>query len=373
MRVLVLGAGFGGLELTARLTEQLGDVIDITLIDQSEGFAFGFSKLDVMFGHADADAVLSRYADLTKPGVRFVRTTIRAIDPARRRVSTDAGDFDADVLVVALGADLDTTATPGLIETGYEFYTRAGATAAREQLETFPGGRVIVGAASLPIKCPPAPSEAALLVHDLLVQRGVRETSDITLVMPVARPVPPSPHASEQLLAAFADRGITWVPETSVQSLDIGRRVAALSDGRELPFDLYLGVPKHVAPPVVVEAGLTENGWIPVDLRTLATRYDDVYAIGDVTSIGTPKAGAFAEGQGAYVADGIVARHRGESPQRDYEGTGFCYLRFGDLGLAEVHVTVTSEGTVGRLVGPSPELLATRTAYGAERIRRWFS
>lgn len=373
MRVLVLGAGFGGLELTARLIDQLGGDVEVTLIDQAEGFAFGFSKLDVMFGHAEADAVLTRYADLTKPGVRFAQTTIHAIDPARRRVSTDAGDFDADILVVALGADLDPAGTPGLVEAGYEFYTRAGAVAAGEQLESFSGGRVIVGAASLPLKCPPAPSEAALLIHELLVQRGVRETSDITLIMPVARPVPPSPEASERLLGAFADRGITWVPETSVQSLDIGRRVAALSDGRELPFDLYLGVPKHVAPPVVVEAGLTANGWIPVDPKTLATTFDDVYAIGDVTSVGTPKAGAFAEGQGAYVADVIVARHRGESPQRDYEGTGFCYLRFGDLSLAEVHVTVTSEGTVGRLVGPSPELLATRTAYGAERIRRWFS
>jgi sulfide:quinone oxidoreductase len=373
MRVLVLGAGFGGLELTARLTDQLGDDVKVTLIDQAEGFAFGFSKLDVMFGHAESDAVVTRYADLTKPGVQFVQTTIRAIDPQARRVSTDAGDFAADILVVALGADLDPAATPGLAEAGYEFYTRAGAVAAREQLADFPGGRVIVGAASLPIKCPPAPSEAALLAHDLLVRRSLREKSEITLVMPVARPVPPSPEASEQLLAAFADRGITWVPETSVQSLDAHRRVARLSNDRELPFDLYLGVPKHVAPQVVVDAGLTENGWIPVDAQTLATRYDDVYAIGDVTSVGTPKAGAFAEGQGVYVADAIVARLRGEPLQRDYEGTGFCYLRFGDLGLAEVHVTVTAEGTAGRLIGPSPELLATRTAYGAERITRWFS
>jgi sulfide:quinone oxidoreductase len=194
----------------------------------------------------------------------------------------------------------------------------------------------------------------------------------VTLVMPVGRPVPPSAEASEHLLRAFTERGITWVPETSVKLLDTDRRVAVLSDDRELPFDLYLGVPKHVAPSVVVEAGLTENGWIPVDPLTLQTSFPGVYAIGDVTSAGTPKAGAFAEGQGAHVANAIIARHRGESPAADYEGVGFCYLRFGDLGLAEVHVTVTPDGTVGRLNGPSPELLATRTAYGAERIDRWF-
>ncbi len=194
----------------------------------------------------------------------------------------------------------------------------------------------------------------------------------MTLVLPVGRPVPPSPEASATLLAAFAERGISWIPETSVTSLDAVRRVVGLSDGRELPFDLYLGVPKHCAPPVVVEAGLTENGWIPVDRQTLQTRFPDVYAIGDVTSVGTPKAGAFAEGQGAAVADAIIARHRGNAEHDDYVGTGFCYLRFGDLGLAEVHVSVTSDGTVGHLNGPSPELLATRTDYTDERIRRWF-
>jgi len=115
MRVLVLGAGFGGLELTARLAEELGDQVDVVLIDQAEGFVFGFSKLDVMFGRTVADAVRHPYRDVVKPGVRFVQATALAIDPEARAVDTDAGRFDADVLVVALGADLDPAATPGLV------------------------------------------------------------------------------------------------------------------------------------------------------------------------------------------------------------------------------------------------------------------
>ena len=123
MRVLVLGAGFGGLELTTRLSDELGDAVEVTLIDKAEGFAFGFSRLDVMFSRLVADAVVHPYRHLVKPGVRFVQTTIRSIDPGQRRVETDAGSFDADVMVVALGADLDPTATPGLVEGGYEFYS----------------------------------------------------------------------------------------------------------------------------------------------------------------------------------------------------------------------------------------------------------
>jgi sulfide:quinone oxidoreductase len=121
MRVLVLGAGFGGLELTTLLADGLGEQAEIVLIDRADGFVFGFSKLDVMFGRATADAVVHPYADLVKPGVRFVQATVQSIHPQERRVETDAGPFDADVLVVALGADLHPEATPGLLEGGHEF------------------------------------------------------------------------------------------------------------------------------------------------------------------------------------------------------------------------------------------------------------
>ena len=102
------------------------------LIDQADGFVFGFSKLDVMFGRTDAAAVHHPYRDLVKPGVRFVQTTIRSIDPVARSVRTDAGDFESDLLVVALGADLDPGATPGLVEARHEFYTVPGAFAQRD-------------------------------------------------------------------------------------------------------------------------------------------------------------------------------------------------------------------------------------------------
>ena len=186
MRVVVLGAGFGGLELTTRLSTEFGDAIDVVLIDQSDGFIFGFSKLDVMFGRALPSAVVHPYRDFVKPGVRFVQTPVLSIDPVTRRVETEAGVFDTDILVVALGADLDPAATPGLVEGGHEFYTVPGAFAVRDVLERFSGGRVIVAVTSTPFKCPPAPSETALLIDDYLTARGLRERSQISLIMPMA-------------------------------------------------------------------------------------------------------------------------------------------------------------------------------------------
>ncbi len=373
MRVVVLGAGFGGLELTTRLSDQFGSDIDVVLIDRSDGFVFGFSKLDVMFGKALATTVHHPYRDLVKPGVRFVQSTVRSIDPVGKRVETDAGAFDADILVVALGADLHPTATPGLVEGGHEFYTVAGAFALRDVLSSFAGGRVIVGVTSTPFKCPPAPSETALLMHDHLTARGVRDTSSIALVMPMGVPIPPSPAASKALLVAFAERGIEWHPDRLVRGLDPQRKVALLSDDSEMPYDLFLGIPVHRAPDVVVASGLTVDGWIPVNSLTLETSFPGVYAVGDVTSVGTPKAGVFAEGQAAVVADEIGAIIRGDAPSATYDGHGMCYLEFGEHQVARVDVTFLSgQSPFGDMEGPSELLAADKIEFGSSRIQRWF-
>jgi sulfide:quinone oxidoreductase len=373
MRIVVLGAGFGGLELTTLLSDEFGTELDLTLIDKSEGFVFGFSKLDVMFGRTTPDTVLHRYADIVKPGVRFVSAEIQSIDPSTKRVGTDAGEFDADVLVVALGADLHPEATPGLIEGGNEFYTVAGAFALRDVLAAFDGGEVIVGVTSTPFKCPPAPSETTLLVHDLLSRRGLLDRSQVSLVMPLGTPIPPSPDASAVLLETFAERGINWCPGRLIRGLDPTRRVALLSDGSEMPYDLFLGVPVHRAPDVVVASGLTVDGWVAVNPQTLETPFPGVYAVGDVTSAGTPKAGVFSEGQAIVVAARIAAELRGEVCDVAYDGHGICYLEFGDDAVAKVDVTFRpGAAPVGTMEGPSLEIVADKTHFAASRVQRWF-
>ena len=315
-RVVVLGAGFGGLELATVLSEALGDGVDVTLIDRGDAFVFGYSKLDVMFGRTTLDAVRLPYRELAKPGVRFVQETVVAIDPEARIVTTDGGVYEADFLVVALGADYDLAATPGLAEEGTSSTPSRARCELAGLLPSFSEGRAIVGVCGAPFKCPPAPSEAALLLDDYLVARGVRGACEISIVIPFSTPVPPSPETSAALVAAFAERGIEFVAGRRVASLDAARRVAVLDDGAELPYDLFLGVPKHRAPDVVIASGMAEDGYVPVDSRTLATRFPGVYAVGDVATVGVPKAGVFAEGAARVVAASLLAEIRGgESPR----------------------------------------------------------
>ena len=374
-RVVILGAGFGGLELTTILSDAFGDAMDIVLVDKSESFFFGFSKLDVMFGRRMPSDVRHPYAGIAKRGVRFVQSTVRSIDPVARRVVTDSGTLDADILVVALGADIDPAATPGLREGGNEFYTMPGAFALRDVLPRFERGPIIIGIAGEMFKCPPAPSETALLLHDYLVSRGRREAAEIAVVMPKTTPVPPSPETSQALLATFAERGITFVKERSVKAIDPGRKTAVLNDGTDMPFALFLGIPVHRVPSVVVESGLaaSPNDWVPVDKQTLATRFPGVYAIGDVSGVGTPKAGVFAEGAARVVAAAIVAQLRGGPAPEPYKGQGSCYVEFGGDTVARVDVDFLSgPKPTGKFQPPSIELGREKAEFGSSRVERWF-
>jgi sulfide:quinone oxidoreductase len=372
--VLVLGAGFGGLELATVLSDELGEDAGVTLIDSNDAFVFGYSKLDVMFGRTAPDAVKLRYADFAKPGVRFLAQRVTAIDPKARRVTTDQGVHEGDALVVALGADYDFAATPGLRGGVDEFYSVRGAESLRDVVRSFSAGRAVVGVCGAPFKCPPAPSEAALLLHDLLVERGVRDACEISLVMPFSKPIPPSPDASEALLEAFSERGIEFVPGKRVASLDHDRGAAGCDDGSEEPFDLFLGVPKHCAPDVVQQSGMAVDGYIPVDGRTLATAYPGVYAVGDVATVGVPKAGVFSERQARVVAGSLLEQRKGGEPPAPYDGRGSCYIEFGAGRVGRVDVDFFSgPSPVGSLSEPSAELVAEKTEFGSSRRARWFA
>ena len=373
LRVLVLGAGFGGLELSTILSEELGDQLDLTLIDQNDSFYFGYSKFDVMFGQETSDAIRIYYRNIVKPGIRFKQEIITSIEPVTKKVKTNLNTYEADVLVIALGADYDLAATPGLTEGGNEFYSLPGAERLREILPKFSKGRVIVGVTSAPFKCPPAPSEAALLMHDYLLRRGIRRDCEISLVMPFGLPIPPSPATSKALLEEFAERSIHFIPKKLVRSIDAARHVAVLDDNTEMPFELFLGIPKHRVPMVVEQSGMTVNGWIPVDKTNLRTQFPNVYAIGDVNSVGTPKAGVFAEGAAKVAAKSIIATFKnGEQPDA-YKGNGICYIEFGEGRVGKVDVDFFSGPTpFGSYTEASLELVADKKYFGSSRKSRWF-
>jgi sulfide:quinone oxidoreductase len=370
--VVVLGAGFGGLELSTQLSERMGDAVDVTLIDQSDAFTFGFAKLDFMFGRTTPEAVRLPYAELALPGVRVVQETVTAIDAQARAVTTDAGVHEADILVIALGAAYDMDATPGLADVD-EFYSFEGARRLTGRIPEFSAGHAVIGVCGAPFKCPPAPSECALMLDDELRRRGVRDACEISFVMPLGTPVPPSPDTSRALLAEFEERGIAFLGSRRIGAVDAARSVAVLDDGTELAYDLFMGVPRHRAPDVVIDSGITEDGYVPVDPATLRTALPGVYAIGDVATAGVPKAGVFAEGAARIVGQAIAAElGYGEPPGR-HLGQGTCFIEFGGGRVASVDIDFLSgPEKTGTFNPPSAEQMARKEHFGSSRVARWF-
>ena len=373
MRIVVLGAGFGGLELATRLSEEIDDRLDLTLIDKNASFFFGFSKIDVMFGRRSSETVKHSYDLISRPGVEFRQEMIRSIDPLTRHVRTDKGSYEADVLVVALGADYDVGATPGLSEAGNEFYSFQGAEQIRDKLPGFNKGHALIGVCGFPFKCPPAPSEVALLLHEYLSGRGLRKHCEISLVLPFELPIPPSYGTSKALLKAFHEKNIKYIPEIMVASIDPASRVAILDDGREIPFDLFLGIPEHCVPKVVEESGLVFDDWVPVDRKNLKTKFPNVYAIGDITSVGTPKAGLFAVGAARIAAESIIAEFKGEEYPGVYPGAGSCYVEFGEGKVGRVDVDFFSASSpTGVHLDASLSLSDEKRVLEQQSILRWF-
>jgi len=309
---------------------------------------------------------------MTKPGVNFRQETITAIDPANRAVTTDSNSYEADTVVVALGAEFDIAATPGFAESGHEFYSVPGAIAVKDVLADYKSGSLVIGILGQPFKCPPAPCEAAILLDEWFEQRGLRSDIDITLVSQWKVPIPPSPDGSKAIVEKFAERNINYITEQIITSLDPATSTANFKDGGSISYDLFLGIPVHRVPEVVRQSGLSENGWVPVDHTNLATKFPGVYAVGDVTSAPTPKAGVFAESAAAAVAEHLVAQIRGAGDPRPFDGQGACYVEFGDKMVGRMNANFFP-GTkpTAPFTQPSREIAIEKADFVTERRRRW--
>lgn len=374
-RVLVLGAGFGGISAALTLRAGLDPADEIVLVDRRESFAMGLRKNWGIAGMEPHSAGERPIAHLASHGIRVVRGSVEAIDAAGHGAQVDGDRLDADVLVVALGAERDLDSIPGLREHALDAYSAAQNARNAQVVAEFRGGRVVVGVFGVPYPCPPAPYELALMLAARFEQRA------LSFGMIVFTPLPRTmPLLGESGCAAFDSRliseGISL--RTSTQATEVRAGEVILDDGR-LPFDLLLAVPPHRAPRVVRDAGLTgPGGWVVVDPRTLETRFEGTYAVGDVTAIplangaALPKAGVFAEAQGEVVAARIADRLAGREPGATFDGRGACYMEAGPGRAAVVQGSFLDDPPRIELTEPSEEGFRAKQAFERERLVAWF-
>jgi len=334
---LVLGAGLGGVVAAESLRKLLPKADRVIAVDRAAEHFFPPSLLWLMVGErvpADFSRPLARLAGR---GVELRQGSVTRIDAAGRQVEIDGQTIAADALVIALGAEYAPEAVPGLAEAGLTFYTLEGAAAVRDALAQFGGGRIVILTAAPLYKCPAAPYEAALLVEDFLRRRGVRDGTTIEFFAAEPQPMAVAgPAVGAAVRGIIEARGIAYHPEHQVKAVDAAARRIDFANGASTEYDLLLYVPPHRAPAVAREAGLTnEAGWIPVDRHTLQTKFDGVFALGDITTIPLtmgrplPKAGVFAHGQAETVANNIAHAWTGKGAPRGFDGHGMCFIEAG--------------------------------------------
>lgn len=341
--VLILGAGVGGLVAANELRQRLPREHRIVLVEKNAQHAFAPSFLWLMTGDRQPAQITREVRQLARPGVEVVIDAARAIDLSNQCVETSAQTLNYDYLVVALGAELAPEAIPGL-DAAHTYYTFDGATKLRDALQTFNGGQVAVVVSALPYKCPGAPHEGAMLIADVFRRRGIRDKVQVHLFTPEPQPMPVAgPALGDAVRQMLEGQNIAFHPLHKLTSVNSQSRELLFENKEPFKYDLLVAIPPHRGPRLAREAGLAnEAGWIPVDRATLTTKYENVYALGDVTAIAIPgrwkpdvpmmlpKAGVFAHAQAEVVARRIAAQVLGVLVQESFCGHGYCMLEAGE-------------------------------------------
>ncbi|HVL90124.1 MAG TPA: FAD/NAD(P)-binding oxidoreductase [Actinomycetota bacterium] len=373
-RVLVLGGGFGGVAAAVRL-RQIAPGDEVVLADRGTHFKMGFRKTMEITGHGTMAEGSRPLEALERHGIRFVRGEIASIDPAARAAVVDGRTVEADALLVALGAQGKPDAVPGFLDHGLDIYG-SGVAEAAETMATIESGRVVIGILGNPYPCSPAPFELALLLDEATRARGANVTLSVFSPMPSSLPVV-GPSGCEAIEGRLAGRFIDFLPNTKAERVEAGRVIA--EGGATIPFDVLLGIPGHVVPPVLADAGLTgPGGWVKAGPATLETGFEGVWAAGDCVGMQLadgkpmPKAGVIAEGEALAAAERIAAFLRGDPSEARWNGEGGCYLETGDGEAMQVQGSFLADPPDVKLLPPSRDNLEAKQRYERERLAAWF-
>lgn len=375
--VLVLGAGFGGLAAAHELRRRLPPQDQVTVVAASETFYVGFAKLWDLAGIRPLAEGSRPLTGLDRHGIRFMRAEVTDIDPANRTVTTSEGTLVADGLVIALGAGHDPAQTALLGSGAYNLYDAAALPEIRAALHDLSAGTLLVSILGAPYLCPPAPFEAALLLHEWLRPNG-RPDVEVVVSTPAPLTLPVAgPDASRYLAERLTERGVTVLTEHRVTAVDHAAHAVHFAGAETLHWDLLLGVPA-AAPPAVLAGGplAGPSGWIEPDRFTFATGVERVYAVGDCTLVPTataqlPKAGVFAEAEGLVAAANLAAELHGGEPAR-FDGHGFCFLELPGQQVARVTGDFYAEPKPDvRLTAADSESFAAKQRWEQERLAAW--
>jgi len=345
--IIILGGGTGGLVAANELSKKAGKKAKIILIDKNKNHVFAPSFLYLMLGKRQAEKIQRPLSRLRKKGIEFINDEVVRIDPTSRKIKTRKQNFHYDYLIISLGAEFAPQNLSGLDKSGHNLYELKEVEKLRDTLKKFTGGRVAIVISSLPFKCPAAPYEAAFLLDEYFQKKGIRDKTELTIFTPESLPMPAAGPENGKVIRAMVEaRNIKFIPEVKLSSVDPGKRELLFSAqggsasggerNKTSRFDLLIYVPHHQGPKVIRDSDMgNQMGWISADGKTFKTKYENVFAIGDITAITLvsgkplPKAGVFAHFEAEVVVENITAELNRLPAEKEYDGRAFCFLELG--------------------------------------------
>jgi len=375
--VIILGGGFGGLSSANELRNSLSSSqVKITIIDKKDWFMVGFAKLWIINGTRTFENSIGSLNELQKKEINFIKDEIISINLKDKNVETTSEKIPFDFLIISMGAVLAPQKIPGLEENGFNLYDHNHLSEIHEKLESIKSGKIAISIMGMPYKCPPAPFEASLLIDSMLRKRGVRDSIQIDFYSPAPITLPAAgPEVSKQILELVNSEKIVFHNSCKIKSVESKKLIF---ENSEADFDLLLAIPPHIAPKVIYDSGLAkEPGFIPID-RDCKTPFENIFAVGDVTSLvvaenmAVPKAGVFAEGEGITVAKNIISKIQLKEESVLFDGKGGCFIESGRDTASVIEVDMfTNAKPSTNLTESTSDNLSKKIEFEKERMSKW--
>src|SRR3989338_6458794 len=374
--VLILGGGFGGLAAANEIRNNLSSSqIKITVVDKKDWFMVGFAKLWIIKGTRTFENSIGSLNKLAKKEIDFLKEEVLQIDLQNKNIKTTTKILPYDFLIIAMGAVLAPEKIPGLLENGMNLYDHNQLTEIHNKLKNMKSGSIAISIMGMPYKCPPAPFEASLLI-DSMLREGVRDLVQIHFYSPAPITLPAAgPEISQQILNLINSENIIFHDSCKIKSVEKNKLI--FQNG-EATFDLLLAIPPHIVPKVVYDSGLAkEGGFIPIN-RDCKTSFENVYAVGDVTTLTVtdtmtvPKAGIFAEGEAITVAQNIISKIQSKKEYSLFDGKGGCFIESGRDTVSLIEVDMFSEPKPStKLTESTAKHLDEKIQFEKERLLKW--
>ena len=389
-QVLILGGGFGGLTSANLIRKGLQqEECQITVIDKHQYFMMGLVNLWILSGSRILEHSWVALNKLEAKGINFLNDEITSIDHSENAITTKMNNnkHRYDYLIVALGSELAPKRIEGFEDNDeccFNVYDTQQIPSLRQRILALKSGRVVVCIADIPYKCPPAPYEISLLINNILIKNGTRESSGLSMYVPTPISLPAAGvKVSQDVVNLLNDNHIKFYPTHKLKRV-LDKKTIEFENGNKVSYDLLILVPPHQVPQVIKNSGLLENAdqrWINVDRFTLRTKYNNVFAIGDVTeirvdnAITVPKAGIFAEGQAKAVSQQIINEIKNSNGDKEltrFDGRGFCFMEVGDKKAGYIDVDLYNEaGPTTKLEPPSYEFYQKKLNFERSRLNEW--